>query len=106
MFQSAQLAVLAPAPVVPAESRQVAILRILAGKAQSDASDRISARLWNFGSALGAMSQAGTLGQTTLRAIDRIRHRRVNLLLNRALFCPACSHASPRQPRRYLYSSI
>jgi hypothetical protein len=41
------------------------------------------------------MSQARTLRQTALSATDRILHSRVNLLLNRALFRPACSHALP-----------
>jgi len=42
------------------------------------------------------MSQAGTLRQTILGTLDRIRHGRVYLILNCALFRPARSHKSPR----------
>ena len=94
-MNSPQLTVFTPAPVIAAESRKVAILGILAGKAQADAGDCISTRLWNLGSALGAMSQARTLGHTTLRAADRILDRRVYLVLYSTFFRPACSHTSP-----------
>src|ERR1700733_8490550 len=103
--RSPQLAVFAPAPVVAAEGAGVAIPGILAGKAQADTGDRVSAGLRNLGAAFGAMTQTRTLRQTALRTADRILDRRIYLILHRAFFCPARSHTSPASDRRWPNSS-
>jgi hypothetical protein len=91
---SPKLTVLAAAPVIAAELRSGAVMGILARQAQAYPRDGILARFWDLGSALGAVGQARTLGQSALRAANRILHGRVNLLLYSAFLCPTRSHIS------------
>jgi hypothetical protein len=57
---SAQLTILAAAPVVSAESFDIAIIGFLASRAQSNTRDRDPPRFWNRSSAMRAMIDART----------------------------------------------
>jgi len=68
----AQLAILAAAAVIAARVSRLAILGVLAGNAQADAGNCLSACQRNLVAAFCAMSQTRSLRQATLRKADRI----------------------------------
>jgi hypothetical protein len=90
--QSTQLAVLAAAPVISAELRKIAIMRLLAAQAQANASDGIPACLRYCAATFCAVTQTRTVSQATLRALDPILYGCVNLILYRAVASPTCRH--------------
>ena len=94
--RSSQLAVFAPAAVITAELRRVAIVVLLARDTQPHAGERLSSTLGDLGSALRAMSQRRSLRQAALRSLDAIENRRVDLLLYRPITRPTRCHTKPQ----------
>src|SRR5262249_15625932 len=90
--RSAQLAVLAGAPVVAAERLLFAVVRFLARYAQTHARHRAAARLGNQRLAFLAMSQARAFRHAAAGALDRVLDRRVDLILNGVVAGPTGGH--------------
>src|SRR5690606_13605544 len=93
--ESAQLAVLAAAPVVDAEGGAGLVPFTLAGHAQTHAGQRRAARLGNGGVAFLAMGQALAPGQLATGALDGVLDAAVDLFLYRAVTGPAAGHVAP-----------
>src|SRR5690606_26188306 len=91
----AQLAVLAAAAVVTGRLPLFAVGRLLAVDAQPYAGHGIAARLRDLRIAFLAMLQPRTLPEPGARALDRVRHGGVDLVLHRAVASPARSHGQP-----------
>src|SRR5690349_11732221 len=93
----AQLAVLAAAAVVAADRALLLVLRILAGHAQAHAGHRLAACLGDRRLALLAVAQARPLRQLAARALDRVLHGRVDLVLYGAVAGPTDGHGGLRE---------
>jgi hypothetical protein len=92
---SSQLAVLASSTVISGEFRRVPVMFFLTGHAQTNACKGLSSRLRNRIPAFRAVSQRCSARQLALRPLDTVFHRRIDLILNRAVARPACSHDIP-----------
>src|SRR5579862_2005002 len=90
--RSAQLTVFAAPAVVAGECGRVAVMRVLALEAQSHTGDRVSARLRDLRTAVGAVREAGALRQAALRPADSVLDGRIDLFLHRAVAGPTGSH--------------
>src|SRR6185437_11377181 len=91
---SAQLAVLASAPVVAAERRFLAVAFGLAVHAQSHTRHGLAPRFRNGRVAFFAMAQAGTLRLLAARTRHRVGDRRVDLVLDRIIVDKTLGHAN------------
>ena len=90
---SAQLTVLATATVVSAEDGSRCILLLLTGHAQPNARNRRASAFRYVGTTVRAVDRARTTRQSTLSTEDSVLYRGVDLILNRSLSGPTCSHA-------------
>src|SRR5690606_17389205 len=95
---SAQLAVLAAAPVVAAVFLFVALFGFLAGDAQPYPGHGLPARLRNRRIALLATQARRPLRQLAARTLDAVLHGRVDLVLHRAVTRPARGHHVLHRP--------
>src|SRR3954466_1287336 len=101
---SAQLAVLAAAPVVAGVVHGLLVRGFLASEAQSHARNGLAPRLRDLRSALGAGFQRRPARQLALGTLDRVLDGGIDLILHRPFFRPARGHrktptisARPRQ---------
>src|SRR5690606_16751696 len=95
---SAQLAVLAAAPVVAAVGLLLlALFGLLAADAQAHARHRLATGLGDRRVAFLAALPAGPLRQLAAGALDRVLHRCLDLFVPRAVACPARCHRVLRQ---------
>src|SRR5699024_1606165 len=90
---SAQLAVLAAAPVVAAEALLLGLVELfLADHAQPHARQRLSASLGDRLAALLALAQAFAFGNATAHPRQPILDRAVDLILHGIVPCPTAGH--------------
>src|ERR1700722_1914506 len=88
----AQLTFLAAAAVVAAEVCGAGIGRLLTDQAQPHAGHGLSSRLRYRCAALGTVRQSGPLRQLAARALHRVLHGGLDLLVDCAFACPTCCH--------------
>src|SRR5690606_35627060 len=90
--RSAQLTILAAAPVVSAELIHVAVFGFLARHTEADSAHRLAARLRNLRAAFLTVRQPGPARTPALSALHCIAHGRIDLILYGSVARPACRH--------------
>jgi hypothetical protein len=91
---SSQLAILAAAPVVATLGFLLGVARALARDTQAHPGHGVAARLGYGLPAFGTVVQARALRQSVTGAPDRILDGRVDLILNRTIFCEPTGHTA------------
>jgi hypothetical protein len=91
----AQLTIFTTAPVVPTKRSRLPIFRLLARHTKPHPRNSTPTGLRNLLPAVRAMRQPRPLRQPTLRAIDPVFNRSVDLILNGAVSRPSSSHKAP-----------
>src|SRR5690348_10795473 len=94
LLGSAQLTVLAAAPIVEAVGLHLLIGLGLAGDAEAHPRHGFAARLGDLVAALLAVLAAGAAGQPAAHALERVLDAGVDLVLDRAVFRPTGGHGN------------
>src|SRR5579862_4322255 len=90
----AQLAVLAAAAVVAREVGGIAVVTLLAADTKAHAGYCRSARLRYCSTTVRTLVERLTLRQSALSATYAVLDGRADLLVDRVVSCPACSHVA------------